>query len=83
MEINVDENKYTVKGGNTFLGKMFSYQERTGMSPKDILKLPYIQFVIGMLDAPQIDYESKKEKNKDKKNMTPEEELAVIAGALG
>lgn len=36
------------------------------MSYNDILKLPYITFVLGMADAPQVDYESKKEKKKTK-----------------
>lgn len=38
------------------------------MSYNDILKLPYIIFVLGMLDAPQIDYDSdNKDKKKEKK----------------
>lgn len=82
MEIDTNENKYTVKGGNTILGKIFSYQERTGLSPKEILKLPYIQFVLGMLDAPQIDYDKKNKKNKKEEPKTVEDELAIIASAL-
>lgn len=49
-------------GGKTILGKIFQYQEKTGMSYDEVLKLPYITFVLGMADAPQIDYDSKKEK---------------------
>jgi len=63
-------------------GKIFQYQEKTGMSIKDIMKIPYIMFVLGMADAPQVDYESKK----DKKTTTPktaEDEIAAISGALG
>lgn len=37
------------------------------MTYNDVLALPYIVFVLGMADAPQVDYESKKEKNKEKK----------------
>lgn len=79
MEIDKDEvRKYKVKGGKTILGKLFAYQERTGLAPKEILKLPYIQFVLGMLDAPQVDYGNEKEKKKIGK-LTPKEEMAAIA----
>lgn len=41
------------------------------------MKMPYIQFVIGMLDAPQIDYDSK-EKEVIKAE-TEEEELKALS----
>lgn len=83
MEFDEADRQYLVKGGKTILGKLFSYQEKTGMPIGSILKLPYILFVIGMLDAPSIDYESKKDK-KDKITIpkTAEEELAVVMGIL-
>jgi len=33
------------------------------MTPKEIGKLPYIQFVLGMIDAPQVDYDTKKKED--------------------
>ena len=50
------------------------------MSYNDIMKLPYIAFVLGMLDAPQIDYDSKKEKTKTPQ--TAEEEAAALMGVF-
>lgn len=64
LEINEDEGQYSIKGGKTILGRIFSYQERTGASLEEIYRMPYIQFVIGMLDAPSVEYD-KKEKKKD------------------
>lgn len=53
------------------------------MSIKEILKIPYIMFVIGMLDAPSIDYDSKKDKkDKIKKAESAGEELAAVAASL-
>ena len=60
------KGKYSITGGKTIIGKIFSYQEKTGMSYFDILKLPYITFTLGMLDAPQIDYDSDKKDTKQK-----------------
>ena len=80
MDVDKTEGQYTVKGGRTFIGKMFSYQERTGMSPGQILKLPYILFVLGMYDAPSIDYETKKEKKL--KPTTAEEQVNSIISIL-
>lgn len=82
------EKKYVVKGGRTILGKIFTYQEKTGMSIGDILKLPYIFFVIGSLDSVQIDYEetrkiNKDEKNASKKEETAEEQMKKFANAFG
>lgn len=51
------------------------------MSYEDIMKLPYIAFVLGMLDAPQIDYDSKKEDLY--KPPTAGDEAAAFVGALG
>jgi hypothetical protein len=51
------------------------------MPVKDIMKLPYIFFVIGMLDAPAIDYDKKKQKT-----YTPEtgkDEINAFMGFLG
>ncbi len=54
------------------------------MTPKQINKIPYIQFVIGMLDAPSIDYDSKKkEKKKGKTPKTAKEEVNTVINALG
>lgn len=83
MEIDESEGQYPIKGGKTFLGKLFAYQERTGMSVKQIMKMPYILFVIGMLDAPSIDYDEKKKKKKTKGNKnTVQKELDIVANAL-
>lgn len=51
------------------------------MSYEDIMKLPYIAFVLGMLDAPQIDYDSKKDNLITPK--TAADEAAAFAGVLG
>lgn len=80
MEIDKTDRQYTVKGGKTFLGRMFAYQKETGAAIKDIMKMPYIQFVIGMLDAPSIQY-AKKEEIKEAK--TAKEEIDIIKKALG
>lgn len=77
MENVKSKKQYSVIGGKTILGKIFAYQKETGMSVKNIMKLPYIMFVIGMLDAPQIDYENKREKINEPK--TKEEEIAAMA----
>jgi len=66
LEKPKNERQHSIIGGKTILGKIFSYQEKTGMSVNDILQLPYIFFVISMADAPQIDYEKKKEKKEQK-----------------
>ena len=50
------------------------------MSYRDIMALPYIAFVLGMLDAPQIDYESKKEKLNTPQ--TAEEQVAALTGVF-
>ena len=84
MEVDKRKKSYSVKGGRTILGKIFSYQEKTGMPIKEILKIPYIQFVIGMLDAPSIDYD-KEEENEEEKIIRPktaQEEMNALAGAL-
>jgi len=50
------------------------------MKPADILDLPYIQFVIGMYDAPSVDYK-KKGSNSDTvtEPTTAEQEIAAIS----
>lgn len=53
------------------------------MSPREIMKLPYIQFVIGMLDAPSIDYENRKVKKEETKPATADQQVAAIMSALG
>ena len=58
------KRQYDFVGGKTIIGRVFAYQEKTGMSYKEIMKMPYIVFVLGMLDAPQIDYDTKKTKEK-------------------
>ena len=50
------------------------------MSPKEIMKIPYVLFVIGMLDAPSIDYDSKK---KGKTPESAEQEINTVINALG
>jgi hypothetical protein len=85
LEIDKSKGQYAVKGGRTIIGRIFAYQEKTGMSIKEILKLPYVMFVIGMLDAPAIDYESKEEKEKDTL-ISPKDansEINALIGALG
>lgn len=51
---------------------------------KEIMDMPYIQFIIGMLDVVQIDYEAKSGKENDRVNKpkTAEEEVAAITGFL-
>jgi hypothetical protein len=80
LEIDESSGQYVVKGGKTILGRIFAYQEKTGMSLKEVLKMPYIMFVISMLDAPSIDYESKKRKTNSLKDA--DAEMALISGAL-
>lgn len=45
--------------------------------------MPYIQFVIGMADAPQIDYETKKSKEEINIPKNAQEESASLRGFLG
>lgn len=78
MEVDKTARKYSVKGGKTILGRIFEYQKETGLSPKEIMKLPYIFFVISMVDAPQIDYESKDKKAEIAKPKTADEEIAAL-----
>lgn len=52
------------------------------MTPKQIMKLPYILFVLGMLDAPSIDYGSK-EKEKVIIPETAQDEANALINALG
>ena len=47
---------------------MFAYQEKTGMTQKQILNLSYIYFVVSMYDAPSIDYSKDKKEKKKKKD---------------
>jgi len=80
LEKSNDKRSYDIKGGKLIQGKIFAYQEKTGMSYNEIMKLPYITFVLGMLDAPQVDYDSKKEtpKAKNKKKFgTPIKDLPI------
>jgi hypothetical protein len=51
------------------------------MSIKEILRMPYILFVVGMLDAPSIDYDKKK-KMKTAPPKTAEEEANLLNAAL-
>ncbi len=50
------------------------------MKYEDILKLPYITFVLGMLDAPQIDYDKKEKEIHEPK--TAGDEANSLIGAL-
>lgn len=83
MEADKSPGKYLVKGGNTILGRIFAYQERTGAAIKDIMSMPYIQFVIGMADAPQIDYETKDKKDETFTPKNAQEESTSLRGFLG
>ena len=80
MELDNTKGQYSVKGGKTIIGRIFAYQEKTGMGIKDILKIPYITFVIGMLDAPSVDYDSKKEKVNTPK--TKQDEINALLGVF-
>jgi hypothetical protein len=46
------------------------------------MSMPYIQFVIGMADAPQIDYEAK-EKDETITPKNAQEESSALRGFLG
>jgi hypothetical protein len=81
LEVDESTGQYPIKGGKTILGRLFAYQEKTGMPVKDIMKLPWIMFIIGMLDAPSIDYDGKKSK-KESIN-TPVDAAAEIAAFTG
>jgi hypothetical protein len=81
LEIPESKGQHAIKGGKTIIGKLFAYQERTGASLKDTLNTPYIMFVLGMLDAPSIDYGDKK--SKENKPSTAADEISAITGALG
>ena len=83
MEKPKTKGQHDIIGGKTILGKVFQYQEKTGMSYDDIMKLPYMIFVIGMADAPQVDYESKKETKKENRPSSAEEEINAISSILG
>jgi len=64
LEAPESEGSHAIIGGKTILGKIFAYQEKTGASYEEVLALPYVQFVIGMADAPHVDYNSEKPKKK-------------------
>lgn len=81
MEKPKNAGSHDIVGGKTILGKIFQYQEKTGMSYNDILKLPYIVFVLCMADAPQVDYDSKKDKKKVPE--TQQDEVNSVLAALG
>ena len=80
METNQSKRKYIITGGKTIIGRIFSYQEKTGMTIKEILEMPYIMFILGVLDAPAIDYEDKKEKVHVPK--TEKEEINALVNFL-
>jgi hypothetical protein len=47
------------------------------------MKMPYIRFIIGMLDAPAIDYQdSKEDRTQVKKTKTAAEEIAAFSQFL-
>lgn len=77
---DVDEGgQYVIKGGNTIMGYLFAYQEKTGMGLKEIMKTPWLMIVLGMLTAPSVDYEASKEKKKTKPPVeTPDDEINVL-----
>ena len=81
-----EEGVHSIKGGRTILGRIFAYQERTGASLKEIQEMPYIQFVLSMADAPGVDYDAKKDKEKTSDTINPgtqDEQLSALAGFLG
>jgi len=48
--------------------------------------MPYIQFVLSMADAPGVDYDAKKDKEKTSDTINPgtqDEQLSALAGFLG
>lgn len=82
LENDKSKGKYTVKGGKTILGRIFSYQEKTGQDWESILDMPYIRIVIAMLDAPSIDYD----KDSNSKFISPdsaEDEVNLFLSAFG
>lgn len=85
METSTKERQYSIKGGRTIIGYIFAYQEKTGSSYQEVLKMPWLSLVIGMMDAPSIDYDSgsKEEKEKTLKADTVEEEVANIQAIFG
>lgn len=62
MEPSKDEKSYSIKGGKTIIGSIGAYQEKFGGSDIAILKMPYLMFILKMIDTPSIDYNSKKKK---------------------
>ena len=74
MEKSASKGQHPVIGGKTIIGRIFAYQEKTGMSIKDIMRTPYIMFVLGMVDAPSIDYS--KDKSEDTTTITGAQEQA-------
>ena len=83
METVKSKRQYAVSGGKTIIGKIFAYQEKTGMPIQEIMKMPYIMFIIGMLDAPSIDYDKENKKEKEIQPETANDEAASLTGFLG
>lgn len=83
LEVDGSKGSYSFKGGKTILGKIFTYQKETGESLRNIMNLPYIYFVIGMLDCVTVDFDSKDSKKiKNKEAKTAEEEMAAFAAFM-
>ena len=80
MELDQSSGSYAVKGGKTILGRIFAYQEKTGTPYNEVLELPWITFVLSMLDAPSIDYDSKKKEEKTNTPKTAKEEADALRG---
>ena len=78
--LEISETEQPIRGGKTWIGKLFSYQERTGLSIDKILKIPYIMLIVGMLDAPSIDFE--KNKKEGVKIKTAQDEANAFLGFL-
>ena len=60
------------------MGRLFAYQEKTGMGIEEIMRTPWLLIVLGMMDAPSIDYKEKKE-NKIMKAESAEEQMNAAA----
>lgn len=79
METAKSKGRHNIKGGVTILGKIFAYQQTTGQKWDDILRMPYIAFVLAMADAPAVDYEDQKNSSvKVKDHETAEDELNTM-----
>ena len=79
LENDTDQRQYAIKGGNTIMGYLFAYQEKTGMGIEQIMKTPWLMIVLGMMTAPSVDYREGKSKNeKVTKPKTVDEQMNAL-----